>query len=127
MVLQLYKDKEIATVDTSKINFSDWHNSYHKLTQEVVANKPEVIYQGAFVSGDLFTKSDLLVLNDEGTYDLVEVKSKNSIRSKTKAAPLLDDLIYDVSFQSYVLSQVLGDLFSGKSFLAYLNKEYIKS
>jgi hypothetical protein len=127
MMLQLYKDKEITTVETSNINFSDWHNSYHKLTQEVVSNKPKVIYQGAFVSGDLFTKSDFLVLNEEGTYDLVEVKSKNDIRKKTKATPLLDDLCYDVSFQSYVLSQVLGDLFSGKSFLAYLNKEYIKS
>ena len=126
MVLQLYKDKEIATVDTSKINFSNWHKSYHQLTQTTISNKPEVLYQGSFVVDDLFTKSDLLVLNEEWKYDLVEVKSKNSIRKKTKAEPLLEDLQYDVSFQSYILKQVLGDLFSGKSYLAYLNKEYVK-
>jgi len=126
MVLQLYKNKEIATVDTSKINFSNWHKSYHELTQTTISNKPEVLYQGSFVVNDLFTKSDLLVLNEEWKYDLVEVKSKNSIRKKTKAEPLLEDLQYDVSFQSYILKQVLGDLFSGKSYLAYLNKEYVK-
>jgi len=126
MVLQLYKDKNIATVDTSNINFGDRHKSYHKLTQEVISKKPDIIYQGAFVFEDLFTKSDLLVMNKDGQYDLVEVKSKNSIRKKTKAEPLLEDLQYDVSFQYYVLTKVLGDLFSGKSYLAYLNKAYVK-
>ena len=66
------------------------------------------------------------MLNEDGKYDLVEVKSKNSIRKKTKAAPILEDLLYDVSFQSYVLTDVLWDLYSGKTFLAYLNKDYIK-
>ena len=62
---QLYKDKKIVSVDTSKIIFSHWHKSYHELTQIAIGDKPEVLYQGSFVVDDLFTKSDLLVLNDE--------------------------------------------------------------
>ncbi len=124
--LKLYRGKNIITIDTQKIDPNDWHTSYHKLTQAVLDVQPAVIYQWAFTVDDLFTKSDFLVLNDEGQYDLVEVKSKNSIRKNTKAAPFLEDLIYDISFQRYVLEKTLGDKFSGKCFFGYINKEYIR-
>jgi len=55
----------------------------------------------------MYCKCDLLVKNDSGMYDLREVKAKNSIRKKSKAEPLLDDLIADVSFQDYVLKRAL--------------------
>ncbi len=70
---------------------------------------------------------DFLVKNEEGKYDIVEVKSKNSIRKKMKAEPLLEDLQADVSFQHYVVQQALGDAYSGKVYLMYLNKEYVKN
>lgn len=126
MVLKLYKNKQIWVVDTGKISYSNRHGSYHKITQKVIDERPELLYQGAFVFENLFIKSDILILNEDNKYDLIEVKSKNSIRKNTKEAPLLDDLLFDVSFQHYVLKQVLWGLYSGKAFLAYVNKEYIK-
>ena len=45
VVLALYADKDVAVVDTTKINFSDWYSSYHALTQEIVSDSPDVIYQ----------------------------------------------------------------------------------
>ena len=32
----------------------------------------------------------------------------------------------DISFQNYVLSRVLGELFSGKCYFMHLNKEYVR-
>jgi hypothetical protein len=54
------------------------------------------------------------------------VKSKNDIRKKTKAQPLLDELTTDVSFQKYVLEKALGEKFSGNCYIMYLNKEFVK-
>jgi len=75
----------------------------------------------------MYCKCDLLVKNDSGTYDLREVKAKNTIRKKTKAAPLLDDLIADVSFQDQVLRGALGMMYSGNTYIIHLNKKYKKN
>ncbi len=40
-----YHGKTFAEVDTSKIDFRNWHCSYHGLTMDVVKTGPEVIYQ----------------------------------------------------------------------------------
>ncbi len=39
---------------------------------------------------------------------------------------MLNDLLADVSIQRYVLQRALGEKFSGKCYIAYLNKEYIR-
>ena len=127
MVMRYYKDKEIAIVNTDKINFKNWHQSYHDLTMKVFDTNKDIIYQWAFVYDNLFCMVDFLIKNDEWTYDIVEVKSKNNIRKTTKDEPLLEDLTADVSFQSYVLKNVLWDKFSGKSYLMHLNKEFKKN
>ena len=95
-------------------------------TKQLLANYPAVIYQPWFQSDDLQIRCDFLVRNESGTYDLREVKAKNTVRKNTKAEPLLDDLLNDLSFQKYVLHKTLGSQFSGKCFLVHLNKEYIK-
>jgi len=95
-------------------------------TKQLLANYPAVIYQPWFQSDDLQVRCDFLVRNESGTYDLREVKAKNTIRKNTKAEPLLDDLLNDISFQKYVLHKTLGSQFSGKCFLVHLNKEYVR-
>lgn len=54
------------------------------------------------------------------------MKSKNSIRKKSAHEPLLDDINYDVSFQHFVLNKAIPDMFSGNTYVYYLNKEFIK-
>jgi len=78
MVMCYYKDKEIAIVDTDKINFKNWHQSYYDLTMKVFDTNKDIIYQWAFVYDNLFCMVDFLIKNDEWTYDIVEVKSKNN-------------------------------------------------
>lgn len=125
-VASLWQWKKILTVDTSDLDFKDWHGSYLRLSMQTLEQQPDIVYQPWFVSDDLFCKVDFLVRNAEWTYDIVEVKSKSSIRKKTKKAPLLEDLEADISFQDMVVRNVLGDLYSGKVSIAYLNKEYTK-
>ncbi len=126
MVAQLRKQEDVAEVNTQNISFKDRHNIYNERTMKVFSQRPKIISQPWLKINNLFIKSDFLLLNDDGKYDLIEVKSKNNIYKKTKAAPLLDDLIYDVSFQDYVLKKTLWDLYSWKAFIYHINKEFIK-
>ena len=126
MVLASYPDKPVTTIDTENM-WSNRHKTYHDRTMKALEDNPEILYQPSFLIGDIFVKCDMLIKNDAGTYDLIEVKAKNSIRKKTKAEPLLDELIADVSIQRRVLAQVLWEKFSGRCYLAFLNKEYSKN
>ena len=125
MVLECFPDKEITEIDTENMR-SNRHQTYHDRTMKALESDPEILYQPSFLIDDLFVKCDILVRNDIWTYDLIEVKAKNGIRKTTKAEPLLDDLIADVSIQRLVLKRVLKEKFSGKCFLAYLDKTYEK-
>jgi len=71
--------------------------------------------------------TDFLVRNEQGTYDIVEVKSKTSIRKKTKKAEIYEDLQADAWLQHVVVQQVLKELYSNKISIAYLDKTYQKS
>jgi len=127
VVKMFLKWKKIISPDLTQIKFYDWHNSFHKLTEEIIKKNPDVVYQPGFVVGDLFTKSDFLVKNNDWKYDLWEVKSKNSIRKKNNGEKLLEELNFDISFQKYVLKKCLWNKFSGECFLVYLNKEYVRN
>ncbi len=116
----------VTEIDIDAIQNHARHQSYHDLSMNVIDDSPAIIYQEGFLVDDCFIKTDFLRRNDDGKYDLIEVKSKNSIRKKTKAQPLENDLKADISFQHRVLQQVLGDRYSGHAFIAHLNEEYIK-
>ena len=45
MVKKLYADKTIAEVDSKNIDFRNRHQSYNELTQKVLEQTPEVLYQ----------------------------------------------------------------------------------
>jgi len=132
LVKQIYPDHTIALIDTEKMR-KDRHATYHSRTIKVMEKATGVIYQPAFVVGDLFVKCDFLVPGEDDKYDLVEVKAKNKIHKESRSANsdvkvggVITDLLADVSIQNYVLRRALGDKFSGKCYIAYLNKEYIR-
>lgn len=95
-------------------------------TRAAIDRGDTVIYQPVFQVGGLYTRPDLLVRNDDGSYDCIEIKSKTSVRNKTVEASLYDELLYDLSFQSYVLSQSLWGLYAGRIHLAYIRKDFVK-
>jgi hypothetical protein len=95
-------------------------------TQEAIFRWDVVIYQPVFQIDGLYTRPDILIKNQQGTYDCIEIKSKTSVRNKSIQAALYDDLLYDISFQSYVLTKALWDTYSGSVFLAYLRKDFVR-
>lgn len=124
IVLQRFTGQTIHNVTIAW--FADYHAQYHNKTVQAFLTKPDIIYQGGALIDNLFIKTDILQKNTTGTYDIIEVKSKNSIRKKTDKAPMLEDILYDVSFQHYVMKRAFPDLYSGHAFVAYLQKEYVK-
>ncbi len=121
-VMRLFT-QEIHEVNTENM-WKNRHQTYHDRTCKLMQSKTWVMYQPAFFHQNLFVKCDFLVPNEQWTYDLYEVKAKNNIFKKTKEAPLLDDLIADVSIQAYVLKRVLWMSFSWKVFIVHVDKEY---
>jgi len=126
VIMETFSWKEITEIDTKNMR-NNWHQTYHNRTVQQFESNPEIVYQPSFFIDEVFVKCDFIVRNEEWTYDLLEVKAKNTIRKNTKAAPLLDNLIADCSIQQYVLQKALWEKFSGKCYLWHLNKEFIKN
>lgn len=124
MVRQIFDGKTI--VDVTMEWFSDYHARYHQITMDAMKTGSDIYYQAWFLVGDVYTRTDFLVKNSQGTYDIVEVKSITSPLTTTKIPTLKPDLLCDVIFQHYVVKKALGDKYSGRAFVYYLNKEFIK-
>lgn len=124
-VAKLFADRSMQTVEIK--SFKNYHANFHAATQQALTRLPQVVYQPGFLVDDCFARIDYLVMNEQGTYDMLEVKAKNSIRKETKEQPLTDEIIPDVSFQAFILRKALGDRFSGKVKIAYINKSYVKN
>jgi CRISPR/Cas system-associated exonuclease Cas4 (RecB family) len=87
-----------------------------KHTQEAFKNNVAAIFEGAFLFNDVLVRVDILTRNDDGTYDLIEVKSSSS--QKKEHLP-------DCAIQAYVLQQINIPL--RHICVAYLNKEYVRN
>jgi hypothetical protein len=73
------------------------------------------IFEGAFIFEDVLIRVDVLKRNNDGTYDLIEVKSGTSLKKEH---------LPDCAIQTYVL-QRLGFRIRNTS-LMYLNNRYIR-
>ena len=124
VVKDLFGDLVIVTVKTPGRD-SDFYNTFAKNTEEALSAMPHVVYQPAFLFQDCFCVCDFLVQNDDGKYDLIEVKSKTTVRAKTGKHELNTDLKHDIGFQRYVLENSLGDFFSGECYLYHVDREYV--
>jgi|GEM_PF-3325360 len=127
-VCSLFHGQHIINVETMQRTHPDRYLGYHHNTLDALKENPDVIYQAGVCVDSLFCKSDFLVKNEEGTYDLWEVKSKNAVRkkSKTRIGDLLPELQADMSFQHVVLQKALKEKYSGRAFIVYVNKEYVR-
>ncbi|NDK07958.1 DUF2779 domain-containing protein [Candidatus Gracilibacteria bacterium] len=109
-----------------------------KATIEAIKNKEKLIYQPGFLIDGLFIRGDYLKLNQNGKYDLIEVKAKTGVRKdkifkkvKNKNTGNLENrFLSDMSFQKYVINKVLkseGLEELNNYYYAYLNSDYKKN
>lgn len=103
-------------------------------TLEAIREQKKILYQPTFKRWDCLVRADFMVANDDGSYDLIEAKAKSRVRKNVKNDSndepiweIEDDFIRDVSFQKYVINNVLQENWLPllqDIYLAHLNKEY---
>ena len=114
--VDLTATKEDGSQDSAKmLKETEWHM---KLGTEVIA-EASFRYDGCFCS------VDILVRNDDGTYDMYEVKSsKEKELPKKKPRPIEPRYIKDASYQRYVLENCGVPL--KHVYLLLLSRDYIR-
>jgi len=85
-------------------------------TQKLLQTNPAALFEPAFVFENVLIRVDVLRNNNDGTWDLIEVKSTNGVQPKAH----LDD----IAIQKWVLEGC--GLKINKSYLMHLNREYIR-
>ena len=99
------------------IGFKDFkeYESMPQRTKDALNKGAQVIFQGAFKVDNLICIVDVLQKNDDGTYDLIEIKSSTKVKK---------DHIYDLAFQAHIL-RTLGLVIRDVKVLV-VNNEYVK-
>lgn len=88
-----------------------------EVTQKLLKDNNSCIAEASFIKDDLFCAVDLL-LKDQDSYSIYEVKASTSVKSH------LDEYCADVAFQKYVLEQC--GLKINKCYILHLNKDYVR-
>lgn len=129
------KDEETDDDDEVLVKAElDLPKALHNTLQAIKEQQP-ILYQPTFQYGECLVRADFMIRNWTG-YDLIEAKAKSWIRKEVtddrekKAIGAIEDkFLNDVSFQVYVINNVLAahNLWQIHNIsFAYLNKEYIK-
>ena len=85
-----------------------------KNTITAINDNPSSIYEGFFQFNDVLVRPDILVNNNNGSWNFIEVKSSTKLKPEN---------IRDVAIQTYVLKG--SGIKIKKSFLMHLNRECI--
>ncbi|MBT4791851.1 MAG: DUF2779 domain-containing protein [Halobacteriovoraceae bacterium] len=85
-------------------------------TEILVAQNVPAIFEAAFIFESVLIRVDVLRNNNDGTWDLIEVKSTNSVEPKSH----LDD----AAIQKWVLLNC--GIIINKTILMHLNREYVR-
>ena len=110
VVGQLAKKLFPEGIELSDENFSE----NLKLTKENL-DKKRPLFVAGFMVDELYSRADILSPNDDGSWDIYEVKSSTKVKEIN---------LHDVSFQKYVYE--LAGLNIRKCFLVHINNKYIK-
>lgn len=85
-------------------------------TKKAMENGASAIFEAAFLFGEVLIRVDVLRNNNDGTWDLIEVKSTNSVEPKAHHD--------DVAIQKWVLLN--SNVSIKSSYLMHLNREYTR-
>lgn len=83
-------------------------------TQTALQQSPPYIYEAGFSKNQMFVRVDILQINKEGGFNIIEVKSSSSVK---------EDHILDTAVQKYVLDQCRCKV--QKCFVVHINKDNI--
>lgn len=115
-------DIDVTSVDENgKLNLLDMLLQ----TKKHIKLGTKVIAEASFDFGGFFCSVDILVRNDDDSYDIFEVKSsKREKITKSKPLGVKEKYILDAAYQQYVLKNC--DIKVNKVFVVLLEKDYIR-
>jgi hypothetical protein len=93
-------------------------NKYKDLpakTEQAIKDNTRVLFQGRFEADGITCIFDVLELNEDGTYDLYEIKSSTSAKKEHE---------HDLAFQTIVLEK--SGLNINNIFVIHVNNEYVR-
>lgn len=84
--------------------------------EALLSSEVNTIYEAAFVYDDIFIRADILLKNDDGQIDLIEVKSSNKVKK---------DHLYDLGIQYFVIEN--SGLKIRKASILHINSQFKKT
>lgn len=106
----LFPHGVLIKADYTELNVAIEHTEI-----ELVNNGAPVIFEGAFIFDNVLVRVDILKRNDDGTFDLIEVKSNTSLKKEH---------LPDCAIQLYVLRNLGIQI--RQVCIMYLNREYVR-
>ena len=84
-------------------------------TKKAIASGATVLLQPTFMTNAISCRSDILVKNDDGTWDIYEVKSSTDVK---------EEHIIDVAFQRICIEE--AGVHVSRTFLVHVNNQYVR-
>ena len=85
-----------------------------KQTKEALNNSVDIIFEGCFVHGNVLVRPDIILRNDLGSWNMIEVKSSTGVKPEN---------IHDVAVQTWVLQGCGLDM--ERVFLKHINRDCV--
>ena len=85
-------------------------------TKKAIASGVTVLLQPTFMTNTISCRSDILVKNDDGTWDIYEVKSSTDVKEKH---------IIDIAFQRICIEE--AGVRISRTLLVHVNNQYVRS
>ena len=106
---KLFPDGENITEDYNQINEALEH------TKKAISEGVKVLFEGAFIFNNVLVRADILKSNEDGSWDLLEVKSSSSWKKVH---------CLDLAVQKYVIES--SGLKIRSTSIVHLNKDYVR-
>jgi hypothetical protein len=124
---ELAKQYFSIDVDVTILNENGAPNNVAMIDEtkkQLVAGK-KIIAEASFSYGGFFCSVDILVKNDDGSYNIYEVKSsKRDLENETKYDGVKEKYVIDAAYQQYVLENC--GLTINKVFVVLLSDTYVR-
>lgn len=103
--------------DAVKVGFNNYNEylSLPRRTKEILSTSAKTIMQAGFETGKISCICDLLVKNEDDSFDLYEIKSSTSAKAEHEP---------DLAFQVEVLES--NNISTNKIFVIHVNSDYVR-
>ncbi len=108
--IEILARKMFPGIDLSEADFKE---NLAETKKYISQNK--IIYEAGFMIDNLYSRSDIIIPNSDGSWDLIEIKGSTKVK---------ESHVKDLAFQKHVLE--LSGLKINDCFVIHLNRDYVR-